>query len=158
MYTVQHCSAHNALIKFWFHKLVQSIQSQLTSRWNQNLSKVLWSVFYFYSGLCWVPLISKSLYLVYQISVCFFVITNATSPPKNKLLNMKLNSVVGFTVIVILYLSLVQSYQNSLEKSNGNALSKPRKLKGRRLWVHNLLKLGMYLPFSFVLIWPFMAL
>ena len=68
---------------------------------------------------------------------------------------MKLNSVVGFTVIVILYLSLVQSYQNSLEKSNenalskprkqkssyqnsleksnGNALSKPRKLKGRRL-------------------------
>ena len=71
---------------------------------------------------------------------------------------MKLNSVVGFTVIVIFYLSLVQSYQNSLEKSNGNAshtlskpskqkgsyqnsleksngnaLSKPRKLKGRRL-------------------------
>ena len=105
-----------------------------------------------------MPLISKSLYLVYQISVCFFVITNATSPPKNKLLNMKLNSVVGFTVIVILSLLLVQSYENSLEKtngngshtlskprkqkgsyqkslekSNGNALSKPRKLKGRRL-------------------------
>ena len=127
--------------------------------------------------------LKNDLYLVYQISVCFFVITKATSPPKNKLLNMKLKSVVGFTVIVILSLLLVQSYQNSLEKfygngsytlskprkqkgsyqnslekSNGNALSKPRKLKGRRLWVHNLLKLGMYLPFGFVLFWPFMAL
>ena len=46
---------------------------------------------------------------------------------------MKLNSVVGFTVIVILYLLLEQSYQNSLEKTNGNGshtLSKPRKQKG----------------------------
>ena len=46
---------------------------------------------------------------------------------------MKLNSVVGFTVIVILSLLLVQSYENSLEKTNGNGshtLSKPRKQKG----------------------------